>query len=132
MKKDIKDRKDIELLVNVFYEKAITDKQPGFVFRKIARENWSNHLPAMYDFWENIILFTGNYAGNTMNLHKYLNQITPLNKTHFDQWNILFIDTVDELFEGEKANLTKQRAINISGIIKDNILKYRSEINNIY
>ena len=33
---------------------------------------------------------------------------------HFQHWNDLFNETVDELFEGAKAEEIKQRAINIA------------------
>lgn len=122
MKKDIENRAGIELLVNTFYEKVVADEQLAPIFRDIAKVDWSLHLPAMYDFWENIILFTGTYEGNPMNLHQHLQQMTPLNEMHFFQWNKLFISTVDELFAGEKAILAKQRAISISGILKEKIL----------
>jgi len=131
MKKDIENRTDIELLVNIFYGKVLEDKQLGFIFQKMAKVDWSTHLPAMYNFWENIILCSGTYEGNPMNLHKRLHHITPLNETHFDKWNLLFISTVDELFEGGNANLTKQRAINISDIIKGKLLEYQQEIKDI-
>ncbi len=125
MKKDIENRTDIELLVNVFYAKVLADKQLGFIFQEMAKVNWSTHLPTMYDFWENIILYTGTYEGNPMNLHQHLHHITPLNETHFDKWNQLFLSAVDELFEGEKASLARQRALSISGIIKEKILEYQ-------
>ena len=125
MKKDIVNRTDIELLVNIFYNKVIADKELGFIFQKVARVNWSTHLPAMYNFWENIILFTGSYDGNPMNLHNHLHHIKPLNKAHFDQWNYLFIKTVDELFQGTKANLAKERALSISRLIKENLSVYQ-------
>jgi len=125
MKKDIVNRADIELLVNVFYAKIIADKQLGFIFQDVAKVNWERHLPVMYNFWENIILFTGNYEGNPMNLHQNLHQITPLNETHFEQWNQLFIATVDELFEGRKADLAKQRALSISAIIKEKLVEFQ-------
>ena len=123
MKEDIQNRAGIELLVNAFYEKVGADSQLGPIFNKIAKVNWPAHLAAMYNFWENIILFTGTYEGNPMNLHKHLQRITPLNEAHFIKWNQLFICTVDELFEGEKANLTKQRALNISAINREKILR---------
>jgi hemoglobin len=128
MKKDIENRADIELLVNIFYTKVLADKELGFIFREMAKVNWSTHLPTMVGFWENIILYTGTYEGNLMNLHQLLHHITPLNETHFSQWNKLFLITVDELFEGKKANLAKQRAIGISGIIKKKILECQQEI----
>lgn len=84
----------------------------------------------MYNFWENIILFTGNYDGNQMNLHQHLHHITPLNAAHFIKWNQLFICTADELFEGQKDSLAKQRAVSISKIIKKKIFDPRLRISN--
>jgi hemoglobin len=125
MKKDIETRTDIELLVNIFYAKVIKDEQLGFIFQEVAKVNWQTHLAIMYDFWENIILFTGTYQGNPMNLHQHLHHIAPLKESHFDQWNKLFTETIDELFAGEKADLTKQRAISISLIIQEKIVSYQ-------
>jgi hemoglobin len=121
MKKDIENRTDIELLVNLFYSKVLEDKQLEFIFEEMAKINWKTHLPGMYNFWENIILQTGVYEGNPMSLHQHLHHITPLNGSHFDKWNQLFIATVDELFEGKNANLAKERAISISDIIREKI-----------
>ena len=123
--KDIVSRTDIELLVNVFYEKVLADKQLSFIFEEMAKVNWATHLPAMYNFWENIILYTGSYEGNPLNLHKHLHHITPLKEVHFNTWNRLYISTVDELFEGPNATLAKQRAISISDVIKKNILEFQ-------
>lgn len=125
IKKDIQNRDDIELLVNVFYSKVLADGILGKIFQETANMDWSTHFPAMYNFWENVILFTGTYEGNPMNLHKHLHHITPLNAGHFDQWNLLFISTVDGLFEGKKAELAKQRAMSISNIIKEKLLAYQ-------
>jgi len=127
MIKDISTRNDVELLVNAFYAKVITDRELGHIFQEIAKVNWNTHLASMYDFWENIILFTGSYEGNPMNLHQHLHHIAPLNETHFEQWNSLFIKTVDELFDGSKASLAKQRALSISLIIKKKLLAYQRE-----
>lgn len=125
MKKDIEHRSDIELMVDAFYKKVLADKQLGFIFQDVAKVNWSTHIPLLYDFWENVILFTGSYEGNPVHLHKHLHAIEPLSKTHFDRWNKLFILTVDQLFEGSKAELAKERAINISGIIRDKVFEYQ-------
>ena len=122
MKKDIASRKDIECLVNQFYERVKADPLIGPVFTEIARVNWEKHLPLMCDFWENAILFTGCYQGNPMDLHKHLHKAMPLLQEHFQQWNHLFITTVDDLFSGEKALLAKQRALKISAILQAEIL----------
>ncbi len=122
MKKDIASIKDIELLVNSFYEKVKTDETIGHIFTGIVKVNWEKHLPVMYRFWENSLFYTGTYEGNPMELHKHLHHIAPLKKEHFERWTILFTDTVDELFEGKTASLAKQRAISIATVMQIKIL----------
>ena len=118
MKKDIESRDDIELLVKSFYEKVKIDPVIGNIFTDIARVNWEKHLPVMFDFWENTIFYTGSYSGNPMKSHQNLNRLFPLTKEHFSRWNQLFASTIDELFEGDKAVLAKQRAISISTVMQ--------------
>jgi len=118
MKKDIESRDDIELLVKSFYEKVKIDPVIGSIFTDIARVNWEKHLPVMFDFWENTIFYTGSYSGNPMKSHQNLNKLFPLTKEHFSRWNQLFASTIDELFEGDKAVLAKQRAISISTVMQ--------------
>ena len=123
MKKDIEAGKDIELLVNSFYEKVKLNPVIGYIFNDVMNVNWEKHLPVMYRFWENAIFYTGAYTGNPLMVHKHLNKLFPLTAEHFAEWNKLFSATVDELFEGEKANLAKQRAISISTVIQLEIFK---------
>lgn len=127
MKKDIENRPDIELLVNSFYNKVMANSQLGYIFKEVAKVNWLTHLPVMYNFWENMILFTGTYEGNPMNLHKHLTHLSPLNESHFNQWNKLFINTVDELFDGKNAEIAKLRTISISNIISQKVLEYQGQ-----
>ncbi|HEX9150889.1 MAG TPA: group III truncated hemoglobin [Flavobacterium sp.] len=117
MKTDIKNRKDIEKLVNTFYEKIKTDAKIGYFFTDVAKVNWEAHLPKMYDFWDNILFSNGNYTGNPMIKHKELHQKSEMKEAHFQHWNALFNATVDELFTGEKAEEIKQRAMNISALM---------------
>ncbi len=118
MKKDIKGREDIELLVDEFYKKVQVDPTIGYIFSDIAKVNWQKHLPVMYDFFENMLFYTGSYNGNPMQLHKHLNRIVPLTPTHFDQWYYLFSTTVDELFAGPTASLARQRAKSIAAVMQ--------------
>ena len=117
MKKDIRNRKDIELFVNTFYDTIKTDSVIGFLFTEIANVNWDEHLPRMYDFWENILFCTGNYSGSPMQVHKDLNSKYPMKPEHFDHWMLLFTNTIDALFEGERAIEIKERALNIANVI---------------
>lgn len=120
--KDITGREDIELLVNRFYDKIKKDAVIGHIFTDVAHVNWEKHLPVMYDFFENMLFYTGGYTGNPMELHRHLNRIRPLTREHFQQWEQLFCNTVDELFEGSTASLVKQRALSISAVMKIRIL----------
>jgi hemoglobin len=124
-KKDICSRKDIELLVATFYNRVKADETLGPVFTEIAKINWEKHLPVMCDFWENAILFTGSYQGNPMDLHTHLHKAMPLLQIHFQKWNQIFINTVDNLFKGEKALLAKQRALKISEVLQSKILDHK-------
>ena len=122
MKKDIQNREDIIKLVDTFYNKTKNDPLIGHIFTNVAHVNWELHLPRMYDFWENILFCTGNFDGNPMKTHKELNQKVPMDFTHFNRWNMMFNETVDSLFKGEKAEEIKNRAMNISKAMMDKAL----------
>ncbi|MDP3666937.1 MAG: group III truncated hemoglobin, partial [Sediminibacterium sp.] len=77
------------------------------------------------------LFFTGTYSGNPMTLHKHLHHIRPLESKHFNQWILLFTSVVDELFEGEKATLAKQRATSIATILESNIIQYNVDQNEL-
>ena len=118
MKKDIESRADIEILVRSFYDKVIPDPLLGHIFTEVAKVNWEIHLPVMFDFLENTLFYTGTYGGNPMKAHQKLHHMFNLNPEHFSRWVFLFTSTVDELFEGERAQLAKQRAISISTVMQ--------------
>ena len=116
-KKDIEHREDIALLVNSFYDKVKTDTTIGYFFTEVTEVDWPVHLPKMYDFWESIILGTGDFKGNPMAKHMQLNLKSKLKPAHFEQWLFLWEKTVDELFFGVNADSAKARARNIAGVI---------------
>jgi hemoglobin len=78
MKKDISNRAYIQQLVDTFYIKVRADETIGYLFNDVAHVNWEQHLPRMYDFWENILFQTGNFKGNPMTAHTQLHQKSPL------------------------------------------------------
>ena len=122
MKKDIESRKDIEVLVNRFYDRVKTDPVIGYIFTDLVKVNWEDHLPKMYEFWENALFYTGSYTGNPLRIHMHLHHMFPLTSQHFLRWNQLFNETVDLLFSGERARLAKQRAKSISSVMQLRIL----------
>ena len=123
MKKDISNNKDIEKLVNHFYEKVKKDAVIGHFFNVDMKVDWDKHLPIMYKFWENIVFYTGNYNGNPMQKHFDIHAKYPLSMKDFNRWTALFNDTVDELFEGANATLIKQRAQSIATVMQIKMFK---------
>lgn len=123
MKRDISNKKDIEKLVNLFYEKVKLDKQIGYFFIELIKVDWEKHLQIMYRFWENVVFYTGNYNGNPMQQHLAIHNMKAFTTDDFTQWTILFNEAVNELFEGKNAEVIKQRAQNISTIMQIKIFK---------
>lgn len=113
-KNDISSRRDIELLVDDFYNQVRKDAILGSLFENVYKINWNTHIPVMYDFWENVLLHTGNYAGNPMQVHLQLHLKHPLKSVDFSKWINLFIETVDLMYEGEQAEKLKQHAKSIA------------------
>ncbi len=109
MKKQIETRTDIELLINEFYTKAKADEVIGYIFTEVVELSWEIHMPIMYNFWETILLHSGNYRGGMMQKHFALDKKERLTPAHFARWKKLFLETVDTYFIGEKADEAKKR-----------------------
>lgn len=116
MKKDIETIEDVRLMVDSFYDKVKRDEVIGFFFNEIARVNWDTHLNKMYAFWGNILLGTNEYNGAPFPPHYKLHQQVRMEKHHFRHWVDLFVTTVDEHFEGEKAIEAKSRGVQIAAV----------------
>ncbi len=117
MKEDILNREDLELLMDRFYSKALTDATIGHYFTEVVQLNLEKHLPVITDFWETILFDTGKYYGNTMKVHEDLHGKSPFQSSHFNRWIDMFKETVDENFEGNHAEKIKQRATSISTVM---------------
>jgi hemoglobin len=118
-KKDIEQRGDIKTLVDNFYDKVKADPLLGPVFSHL---DWPHHLPIMYDFWSSMLLGDQSYRGNPLQKHLDL----PIDQSHFGRWLTLFKQTVDENFEGDRAEEVKMRADSIAGIfqLKMGLMKF--------
>lgn len=109
MKNDLTNREQIEALVRKFYEKVQADEALAPLFMHL---NWEKHLPIMYNFWSSLLLGDMSYRGNPFQPHAAL----PLSETHFKAWLSLFTATVNENFEGPKAEEAIMRAQSIAGV----------------
>lgn len=118
MRKEIEDIHDVKLLVDSFYSKVVNDDTIGYIFQDVQKVDWNIHLPRMYSFWDTILFGVISYKGNPMLKHFYVNKNEPLSPTHFKQWLSLWEETIDEHFIGIKADLAKQRAVNMANGIQ--------------
>ena len=123
MKADIGSRADLELLIETFYGKLLADASISYLFTDIAKIDLPKHLPVLADFWESILFQADTYQKNAMKVHMDLHQQSPLQRQHFKTWLECFHATVDELFEGEKAELAKQRATSIATVMQIKIIQ---------
>jgi hemoglobin len=110
MKKDITDRQDIETLVNAFYDKVRMDDTIGYIFNKIIGDDWSHHLPIMYQFWETVLFAVPGYVGNPIRKHIEVDQRIPLKEEHYVRWLALWSETIDAMFVGAVAEEAKKKA----------------------
>ncbi|HYC87523.1 MAG TPA: group III truncated hemoglobin [Chryseosolibacter sp.] len=109
--KDVTDKADIARLVSAFYEKVRSDAMLSPVFKHV---DWEHHTPIIIDFWCMALLGDTSYKGNPFAKHVPLR----LEGEHFGRWLKLFGETIDENFEGEKAEEAKARAVNIARLFR--------------
>lgn len=123
MNRDIENREDLLLLVTRFYEKLLAENSISYLFTDVAKIDLKHHLPVLVDFWDSILFQSDTYHKNAMQPHLALHQQSPLQKNHFETWLRHFKESVDELFEGEKAFLAKERALSIATVMRIKLLQ---------
>ncbi len=121
MKPDIQHLDDIKILVDKFYDRIQRDELLGPIFNGIIQDRWPEHLEKMYHFWQTILLEEHTYYGSPFPPHAKM----PINKTHFDHWIGLFSKTVDELYEGEKAEKAKWQGERMASMFQFKIAYYQ-------
>ena len=107
MQQDISNSADVELLVKTFYSNLLLNEEVKPIF---AHVDFEKHMPHMIAFWEFVLLDKEGYTTNVFDKHVNL----PLKAEHFAIWLKTFENTVNYLFEGEKANMAIQRAQTIA------------------
>jgi len=121
---DIGNREDIDKLVRLFYEQATKDELIGHYFTTVIPIDWNHHIPTIVSFWENILFSTGAYKGGMLFKHMNLDYLSAFKTVHFDRWLDIWKETVDKLFEGERATEVKFRATNIAMIMQTKLGVY--------
>ena len=115
MKNDIQNREDVFLLVSSFYTKVRANKKIGHFFNETIKD-WPSHLEKLTDFWETNLFMVSKFRGNPMRAHKEVDENFDhsIEQKHFGEWLTMWYQTIDELFEGERANIAKNRARNMA------------------
>lgn len=115
MKSDIKNRDDINILITTFYSKIREEQILGPIFNHIIRD-WEAHMERLTDFWETNLLFVSKYKGNPIKVHQEVDLVFKgtITEKHFGIWLNIWIETLDQLFLGEKVELAKRRARKMS------------------
>ncbi len=126
MKKQIENREDISLLVHNFYAKIRTDKEIGHFFNEMISD-WDEHLEKLTDFWEMNLFAVRKYNGNPIEAHikvdeHFDNVITP---NEFGLWLNLWLETIDELYDGDNADILKRRARKMATFLFLNMFENR-------
>ncbi len=106
MKNDINTIDDIKTLVDSFYTKVRQDATLKNIFENTIQDRWPIHLDKMYRFWQTVLLTEHTYSGSPFSPHVKLG-IAP---QHFEVWLKLFKETIEENFQGTKADEALWRA----------------------
>jgi hemoglobin len=114
LKKDIENRADLEKMLEAFYKKVFKDELISHFFLEVVPLDLETHIPVITDFWESVLLDGRGYRKNVMEIHLDISKKSRIEKAHLDRWIKIFTETVDEMFEGTKASLAKQRAVSIA------------------
>lgn len=120
MKKEISTKEDIRLLVDTFYDKVLRDEVLLPFFNGL---DFDKHKPTMVAFWSFVLLDEAGYSTNVFDKHAHMH----LETVHFEHWIKLFQETVNELFEGEKAEMAIVRAKTIAWTFNEKFKKLNAE-----
>jgi hemoglobin len=100
----------MERLVRDFYGAARLDPVLGPIFVERLAGHWEEHIAKLTDFWSQIGLRTGRYAGRPLPAHMDLG----LSEEHFKLWLALFEQTAQKVLPPEGADFFIRRARRIA------------------
>lgn len=126
MKQDLKNREDVFRLVSIFYGKVRKNEVIGPFFNKTITD-WPAHIEKLTDFWETNLFLVRKFRGDPMRAHQEVDENFKhtVEQKHFGEWLNMWFQTIDELYEGDRANIAKNRARNMSTHLFMHIYKSR-------
>lgn len=124
MKNDIKTLKDIEFLVDKFYEMVQQDDFIGPIFNERLSGRWEIHHRKLYRFWHTVLLRRPDYFGDPVPVHFSMN----LDDSHFNRWLTIWVSIIDASFEGVVADRAKFRGKTMANAFLEKIMKKAGSI----
>lgn len=113
----------IERLVRAFYARVRLDPLLGPIFATRVTD-WDSHIAKLCVFWSSVVLMSGRYHGQPMQMHARL----PVGGLHFDRWLQLFEATAVELCPPAAAAQFIERARRIADSLEMGIATQRGQI----
>ncbi len=110
---DLDNRGAIHDLVVEFYREIIFDEVLDPVFSEQAEVDWIEHIPKLVDYWCQILMRTGDYAGPIMAAHRDLQALAPIRIEHCDRWYRLWIRSIDSSWSGPASEHAKEHAASV-------------------
>ena len=101
-----------------FYELAFRDDTIGFFFTQVVPLDLETHLPIIADFWDSVLFGARGYGKNVMQIHQHISSLSKIEKHHLQRWVALFHHVISDHFQGENAELMKQRAQSIATLME--------------
>ena len=113
-------------LVKAFYAKVRKDDMLGPIFNPIIQD-WDSHEVHIASFWEGNLFFSGGFKGNPPAKHKEVDAFhdNTITMDHFGQWIYLWLETINENYEGEMAEKAKRMARKMATFLFMNIVQSR-------
>jgi hemoglobin len=104
---DIQSPRDVQALVDAFYQKANHDELLAPTFQAVEHVYWPRHLTSLYEFWSAELLAGGlSTAPCPVPAHLALPRSAP----YQTRWVQLFDAAVEERFAGRRAGKAKSVA----------------------
>lgn len=118
---DLDSRERVETFVDAFYLRVLADPLLAPIFLDVAAIELNVHLPHIKDYWCKLLLGETSYQRHTMNIHRQLHAKRGLTASDFQRWLELFSLSMDELYEGKRAQRAKRVATRIAGNMQQNV-----------
>lgn len=94
----------------------------------ISDENWEHHFEVITDFWETNLLYKKSYRGRPDTIHLWVDLQTGRKITweDFEQWILLWKETINQNFFGNVAETAIERSEMIAKSLYAKMIKVRN------